>query len=169
MCVWYVGVLLLWCVVRGVWCCGVWCDTLKNPVCGFKTSPCVHSKRLRVPAKRPRDLSTWAFEVDAGNVRPSWLHHLPGANLSVATALKITVYTKRNVNMHMNMSVGLLNSHEKSNLEHVLSMMCAVRSFRSPTMDSHVFLLLVTVSSSLPDFKPRWTCKKMQLEGWKSA
>ena len=124
-----VWLLLLWCVVRGVWCCGVWCDTLKNPVCTFKTSPCV-------PAKRPRDLSTWAFEVDAVKVRPSLLHHLPGANLSVATTLKITEYTKIDVNMYMNMSVCLLISFEKSNLEYVLSMMCAVRSFRPSTMDS---------------------------------
>ena len=27
--------------VRGVVCCGVWGDTLKNPVCAFQTSPCV--------------------------------------------------------------------------------------------------------------------------------
>ena len=31
---------------RGV--CAVWCGTLENTVCRFKTPPCVHSKRPRV-------------------------------------------------------------------------------------------------------------------------
>ena len=34
---------------RSVVCvCAVWCGTLKNLVCRFKTPPCVHSKRPRV-------------------------------------------------------------------------------------------------------------------------
>ena len=42
--------VMLCCVVVCVRCavCGVRCDTLKNPVCPLKTSPCVCSKRLRV-------------------------------------------------------------------------------------------------------------------------
>ena len=106
-CVW--SVMVCGCgsvVVLLLWCCGLWCDTLKNPVCGFKNaSVCTFKTCPCVPAKRPCAQITWAFEVDAENVRPSLLHHLPGAKLFVATALKITVFTKINVNMHMYMSV----------------------------------------------------------------
>ena len=55
---WCVGVLVCGVLVCGCWCVGVgvwvlvwcllWCGTLKTPLCGFKPSPCVRSKRSRV-------------------------------------------------------------------------------------------------------------------------
>ena len=36
--------------------CGVWCGTLKNPMCRVRTLPCVHSTSPCVPATRPHAL-----------------------------------------------------------------------------------------------------------------
>ena len=62
-----------WCAMCGAWCvcrgcvCGVLCavcvarlGTRKNPVCRFKTSPCVGSKRIRVCRQNARMLNTCA-------------------------------------------------------------------------------------------------------------
>ena len=64
----------VWCVVCGVLCvvcCAVWCGVCgvgvwrglargKLPVCRFKTSPCVNSKRFRVYRQNARLLNTCA-------------------------------------------------------------------------------------------------------------
>ena len=84
------GVLLCVCVCRYVWCwcwcwcamCGVWClwctvcclcvarlGTRNPPVCRYKTSPCVGSKRIRVYRQNARMCSTCArFASTHGSV-----------------------------------------------------------------------------------------------------
>ena len=128
MCVCGVWCVWLWLCCWCVWLCMCWCVCVV--VCGWLCGWLCGCVVVVVRWSPPGSLLTLPLS--------SLLHHLPGANMCVAHALKITVHVHVDVHIHLHIHIDVhvhvgvtMFAHfpmKQRSLEYLLSMMSAFRN-----------------------------------------